>query len=507
MPYTLGLDFGTDSVRCAVVDTATGIAAALTVAAYPRWAKGLYCDPKKQQYRQHPLDLMEALTTAVREALTMVDGSRIVGIGVDTTGSSPIAVDGSGTPLCLLPMFNDHPAAMFWLWKDHTSITQAERINERVDPKYLQYVGGIYSSEWFWAKWLQLSEQYPAVRIMADSFVEMCDWIPFLLTGGRSVREMKRSVCAAGHKALWSEDWNGLPHDPLLLGIEFDKVYTSDQPAGTLSDEWASRLGLSSDVVVAVGAFDAHMGAVGGEIQPGVLTRVMGTSTCDIMVTAALDHTVKGICGQVPGSVIPGMTGLEAGQSAFGDAYAWIARITGKSIADLSIEAKDLVVTENTCLHVDWLNGRRTPDADQSLMAGFQHLSLATTPAELFYAVAEGTCFGARLIAERFISEGVEVNSMIGLGGVARRNPFIMQLLSDVVRMPLKVHRSEQTCALGAAMFAGVAAGVFPDVQTAMQQMGQGFDMEYTPRENLGLEKRFKQYKTFAQYLSNNNFA
>jgi L-ribulokinase len=501
MPYTMGLDFGTDSVRCVIVDCATGIAASQAVETYQRWAKGMYCDPAKQQYRQHPLDLLEAMTAACKTALKMVEGRLVKGIGIDTTGSSPVAVDGSGTPLSLLPMFSDNPGAMIWLWKDHSSITQAELINQRVDKKYLQYVGGIYSSEWFWAKWLQLSEQYPTVRILADSFVECCDWIPFLLTGGKDVKKMKRSVCAAGHKALWSEDWGGLPSDYHLRGIEYDKVFTSDKVAGHLSDEWASRLGLGTDVVVAVGAFDAHMGAVGGEIEPNYLSRVMGTSTCDILVTPNVNTTVKGICGQVPGSVIPGMIGLEAGQSAFGDAYAWVSRMVGKSIPELSLEVQNIKITENTALCIDWLNGRRTPDADQSLMGSFQNLSLATTPAELFYAVAEATCFGARAIVERFISEGVEVKGLIGLGGVAKRNPFIMQLLSDITRMPLKVHKSEQTCALGAAMFASVASKIYPNIETAMKKMGQGFDAEYFPKENLLLEKRYKAYQSFAKYI------
>ncbi len=505
MSYTIGLDFGTDSVRCLVVDVEGGKEVSNAVAPYPRWARGLYCDADRQQYRQHPLDHLEAMESVVKNALKGVDAEEVRGIGVDTTGSSPLPVDSRGIPLAMLKGLEDEPAAMVWLWKDHTAIEQAKRINEEVDPQFLQYVGGIYSSEWFWAKWLQVGLEQPRVRERAISFVEHCDWLPFVLTGGTDVTKLRRSVCAAGHKALWADDWKGLPEHPLLTGVSFNKVYTSDKPAGYLCDEWVQRFGLSNKVIVAIGAFDAHMGAVGGEIEPNFLSRVMGTSTCDILVTKQKLQTVKGICGQVKGSVIPGMIGLEAGQSAFGDAYAWVSRVTGKSIPELSAKAAKLNVTTKTALAVDWFNGRRTPDADQSLKAGFLNLSLATTPAEMFYAVAEATCFGARAIIERMIAEGVEVKGLIGLGGVAKRNPLIMQLLSNVAKMPLMVHKSEQTCALGAAMFASVAAGVYHKVEHAMQKMGQGFETTYLPEENVILEERYRIYQEYARYIEQRN--
>src|SRR5690606_38386051 len=379
-------------------------------------------------------------------------------------------------------------------------------------------VGGIYSSEWFWAKLLHVLRIDEAVRKACYSWVEHCDWIPFVLTGGNDVHKMKRGVCAAGHKALWAEEFGGLPPDdffssldPLLSGFTsrlFRDTYTSDQAAGRLSDEWAQRLGLTTDVVVGVGAFDAHMGAVGGQIEAYHLSKVMGTSTCDMLV-APIDEMngklVRGICGQVNGSIIPGMIGLEAGQSAFGDTYAWFrnllswpldhlldnstlvndefrrqlkTEITGNIIAGLSREAAALPLDDDGELAIDWLNGRRTPDADQTLKGAIAGLKLGSDAPRVFRALVEATCFGARAIVDRFREEGVPVKGLIGLGGVARKSPYIMQVMADVMNMPIRIHRSEQTCAAGAAMFAAVAAGIYPRVEDAMNAMGQGFDAE-----------------------------
>jgi len=426
--------------------------------------------------------------------------SNVRAISIDTTGSTPVAVDKTGTPLALLPAFENNPNAMFVLWKDHASVNEAAEINahaEKFSTNYLQYVGGIYSSEWFWAKLLHILRVDTQVRNHCHSWVEHCDWIPFLLTGGSSVSDMKRGVCSAGHKALWAEDFGGLPPDeffssldPLLKGFTsrlFKKTYTADQVAGRLSSEWAERLGLSTDVFVGVGAFDAHMGAVGGQIEPYHLSKVMGTSTCDMLV-APMDEVknilVKGICGQVPGSIIPGMIGMEAGQSAFGDVYAWFKNVlswslnnlkdssiidaatanalqkemSDKIIKELSAAASKLPLNEKDELAVDWLNGRRTPDANQLLKASISGLSLGTDAPRIFKALVEATCFGAKAIVERFNNEGVPVKGLIGLGGVARKSPYIMQTMTDVMNMPIRIHKSEQTCAAGAAMFAATAA-------------------------------------------------
>src|SRR5690606_24048930 len=352
--FVIGVDFGTDSVRTVIVDAANGKETASSVFQYPRWHDGKYCRPDQNQFRQHPLDYLEGLETTIRDAIRQAGpgtAKHIKGISVDTTGSTPVAVDKSGIPLALKPEFAENPNAMFVLWKDHTSTAEAAEINRHAanfDTQYLKYVGGFYSSEWFWAKLLHILRTDEAVRKACYSWVEHCDWIPFVLTGGNDVHKMKRGVCAAGHKALWAEEFGGLPPDdffssldPLLTGFTsrlFRDTWTSDQAAGRLSEEWAQRLGLTTDVVVGVGAFDAHMGAVGGQIEPYHLSKVMGTSTCDMLVAPTDEmesKLVRGICGQVNGSIIPGMIGLEAGQSAFGDTYAWFRNLVSWPLDNL----------------------------------------------------------------------------------------------------------------------------------------------------------------------------
>ena len=521
--YVIGVDYGSDSVRSVLVNAANGIEIASSVFNYPRWQQGLFCDPASNLFRQHPLDYTEGLEHTIKECIAKAGGQAIAGavkaIAVDTTGSTPVAVNQAGIPLALLPEFAENPHAMFVLWKDHTAVKEAAQINEHAlksDINYLDYEGGIYSSEWFWAKLLRTLRTDEKVRAACYSWVEHCDWIPFLLTGGTDVKEMKRSRCAAGHKALWAEEFGGLPPndffaslDPLLDGFSerlFTETYTSDIPAGNLSSEWAAKLGLNTSVVVGVGAFDEHMGAVGGQIEPYYLSKVMGTSTCDILVAPMKDmegKLIKGICGQVNGSVIPGMIGLEAGQSAFGDVYAWVSKLTGRSIPELSEAASKLANKITDPISVDWLNGRRTPDANQMLGAAVMNLNLSTGPAELFKSMAEATCFGAKNIVDRFISEGIPVKGIIGIGGVAKKSPYIMQMMADVLNMPIRVHQFEHTCALGAAMFAAVVGGIYPTVEEAMKGMGSGFDAEYFPKEErvTYYANRFPAYKSLGNYV------
>ncbi len=538
--YVIGADFGTDSVRSVIINSRNGQEVASSVFYYPRWKKQLYCQPTHQQYRQHPLDYLEGIETSIRDCVEKAGpaiASTIKAISVDTTGSTPVAVDKTGTPLCFSPGLEENPNSMFVLWKDHTSTAEAEAINrhaEKYPVNYLQFVGGIYSSEWFWAKLLHILREDEAVREHIYSFVEHCDWIPFVLTGGKDASQLKRGVCSAGHKALFAAEFGGLPPDsffseldPLLNGFTdklFDRTYTAAEKAGTISKEWAAKLGLPEDVVIGIGAFDCHMGAVGGQIEPYYLSKVMGTSTCDILVAPKEDMTdklVKGICGQVDGSVIPGMIGLEAGQSAFGDAYAWFKNllswplqeiedetirntITDNLIARLSNEAAKLPVSENDELALDWLNGRRTPDANQLVKGAFMGLDLSTDAPRMFKALVEATCFGAKAITDRFIEEGIPVKGLIALGGVARKSPFVMQTMANVMNMPIRIHSSEQTCAAGAAMFAATAAGLYPTVEDAMKAMGQGFDKEFKPnRKQVGIyKKRYKRYKKLGAFAS-----
>lgn len=552
--YVIGVDYGSDSVRSVLVNASNGEEAASSVFYYPRWQKGLFCDPGTNQFRQHPLDYIEGLETTIKDCMKIASGSveaaAVKAISIDTTGSTPVAVNQSGLPLALLPEFAANPHAMFVLWKDHTAIAEAAQINDHAGKfavNYLKYCGGIYSSEWFWAKLLRTLRVDEQVKAACYSWVEHCDWIPFMLTGGTDVKEMKRSRCAAGHKALWAEAFDGLPPndffaslDPLLDGYTprlFKETYTSDVAAGSLSQEWAEKLGLSTSVVVGVGAFDAHMGAVGGQIEPYHLSKVMGTSTCDILITPASDmegRLIKGICGQVNGSVIPGMVGLEAGQSAFGDTYAWFKNILGwpmkhllytsslidtetakaleeemlnAIIPELSKQADLLPKSEDDELALDWFNGRRTPDANQALKAAIYNLNLGTDAPRIFRAIAEATCFGAKNIVDRFIAEGIPVKGIIGIGGVAKKSPYLMQMMADVLNMPIRINQFSHTCALGAAMFAAVAAGIYPDVEAAMQHMGGGFETAYHPiEENTKYyASRYPKYKALGKFIESNS--
>lgn len=544
--FVIGVDFGTDSVRSVVVDANNGNEVSAAVFNYPRWRNGLFCDPSKNQFRQHPLDYIDGLESSVRKALKEAGEQvrkNVRAISVDTTGSSPVAVDRSGRPLALISEFEKNPNAMFVLWKDHTATKEAAEINrhaERFPINYLKYVGGIYSSEWFWAKLLHVLRADPNVKKACYSWVEHCDWIPFLLTGGAYAQAMKRGVCSAGHKALWAEEFGGLPPEEFFSSLDpalkdfrsklYTETFTADKPAGRISKEWAQRLKLSEEVVIGVGAFDAHMGAVGGQIEPYHLSKVMGTSTCDMLVAPKneIGNTlVRGICGQVDGSVIPNMIGLEAGQSAFGDTYAWFRDLLAwpikmivtdqkgqqeyidKIIPELTRQAKDLPSNENDELALDWLNGRRTPDANQELKAALTGLNLGSDAPRIFRALVEATCFGAKAIVDRFNEQGVPVKGLIGLGGVAKKNPFIMQMMADVMNMPIRIHRSEQTCAAGAAMFAATVAGFYPKVEEAMAAMGQGFEVEYKPSRERSefFAKRYQRFQSLGNFINQENLS
>ncbi len=537
--YTIGVDYGTDSVRALVVSTQTGENIGTAVHYYKRWKQGLYCNPSISQFRQHPLDYIEGLESAIKGALEGISEEikqNIVGISIDTTGSTPVAVDENGTPLAMLPEFAENPNGMFILWKDHTANAEAEEINHLAhhwNVDFTKYVGGIYSSEWFWAKILRTLRVDESIREKAFSWVEHCDWISAVLTGETDPLTMKRSRCAAGHKAMWHEEFEGLPSeefftklDPLLAGLRerlFRNTYTSDESMGKISEEWAKKLGLSANVNIGVGAFDCHMGAVGAEIEPYDFVRVMGTSTCDMLIAPneEIGHLlIKGICGQVDGSIIPNMLGMEAGQSAYGDYYAWFQRVITEPVRELlgekaaeelaqklipylSEKASLLPITENDPVATDWINGRRTPDANHELKAAFMGLNLGTDAIKIFKMIVEATAFGSKAIVDRFISEGVPIKQVIAIGGVAKKSPFVMQTLSDVLNMPIKVASSDQACALGAAMNASVAAGVHANLFNAQKAMGSGFDARYEPRAEYVevYQKLYGKYQSLGQFI------
>ena len=529
MAYALGLDYGSDSVRALLVDTQTGIEVATNVVYYPRWKQGLFCDPANNQFRQHPLDYTESLVDVVQGLWALAPAgaaSNVCGLSFDTTGSTPIAIDETGEALALKPEFAENPNAMFVLWKDHCAIKEAQQITAAAnasDINYLKYEGGIYSSEWFWAKALFVLRQDAQVRQAAYSWVEHCDWMTALVTGTTHPRQFIAGRCAAGHKVMWHESWDGYPPnsffvgiDPLLDGLR-DRLprdtRTADTVCGTLTAEWADKLGLSTEVIVSFGAFDCHAGAIGANVKPGVLTKVMGTSTCDITIASYEDigeRCIKGICGQVDGSVMPSMIGLEAGQSAFGDLYAWfkqvlcwplkhidtnelltpdvreqlIEHLEQQTLTALSHAAAKLPITASDIVALDWVNGRRTPDADQSVAMAISGLTMGSQAPQIFKGLVEATAFGAKAIIDRFIEEGVAIDHVVTIGGISKKSDFVMQTCADVWNCPIDVLDSEQSCALGAAIYAATAAGVFTDVSSAQAVMASKVVKTYQPIAN-----------------------
>lgn len=489
--YALGIDYGTNSCRSLLVDLNTGAEVGSTVFPYPSGELGILLDPRDPNVaRQNPQDYLDGLEAVVRGALAQAkasvpgfDASQVVGIGVDTTGSTPIPVDKSGTPLGLLPQFKGNLNAMVWLWKDHTGHAEAAEITKlgnEIRPQIMAKCGGIYSSEWWWSKIMRLRRCDPKVFEAAHSFVEHCDWIPAVLTGNTDPLVIKRSVCAAGHKAMFSAQWGGLPDkeflaklDPALADLRdrlYSEAHVADTKAGGLCAEWAAKLGLSEGIAVAVGAFDAHMGAVGAGIKEGTLTKILGTSTCDLMV--ASDKTpladIPGVCGIVDGSVLRGFYGIEAGQSAVGDIFLWfvnnlVPESYGATPGDKFVNMEKAMSAEKPgasgLLALDWNNGNRTVLVDQRLTGLLLGQTLHTKAHEVYRAYIEATAFGALTIIKRIEEYGVPVKEIINTGGLSIKNATLMQIYADVTGRPMKVSRSEQTCALGAAIFGAAAAG------------------------------------------------
>ena len=492
--FALGLDFGTNSVRAVVVDISTGEEVGSYVHNYRRGEDGIITDERDPNVaRQHPQDYIEGLETSVRGALgeakkkDRFQPENIIGIGVDTTGSTPIPVDEEGQPLAFQEEFKGNKNAMAWLWKDHSGHSEAEEITEEArksHPEYLAKCGGTYSSEWFFSKILHCLRTDPRIFEAAVSWVELADYIPGLLTGNQRPKALKRSVCAAGHKAMFNEKWGGLPargflakFDPKLeelLQRLYSKAYPANVRAGTLSADMAEKLGLRERTAVSVGAFDAHMGAVGAGIKPGTLVKIIGTSTCDMMVVPDKEDLpdIPGLCGIVDGSILPGHFGLEAGQSAVGDIFNWfVGKLVPSDYSEeaekrkidihqlLSEKASSIKAGESGLLALDWNHGNRTILVDARLTGLLIGQTLQTRPEEIYRALIEATAYGAKVIINRFEEYGVSVKEVINCGGIAERNPFLMQIYADIIGRPMKLSGSSQTCALGAAMFGAVAAG------------------------------------------------
>lgn len=497
--YTLGLDYGTNSVRALIVDVANGREIATSVWNYQEGVAGVILGRDPNLARQHPADYVRGAETTIRGALKAAKravrgftSEQVVGIGVDTTGSTPLPVDAEGQPLAFRKRFAKNPAAMAWLWKDHTGVAEAEEITalaREIRPQYLAKCGGTYSSEWFFSKILHCCRTSPEVFREAHLWVECADWIPAMLTGTEKPDQLTVGLCAAGHKGLYHESWGGYPDAEFLAKLDpgmgalrsrlKSGARSIDRSVGGLSGEWAKRTGLKAGIPVAVGAFDAHLGAVGSGVAPGTLVKIIGTSTCDITVSPLNEPLadVPGVCGIVPESVLPGMHGLEAGQSAVGDIFNWFVNYLqpggpkAGSHEALTAEAAKLRPGESGLLALDWNNGNRTVLVDPRLSGLLVGQTLYTTPAEIYRALIEATAFGALAIIQRCEDYGVKVDQVVNCGGIAEKNPLVMQIYADVTGRPMKVSRSGQTCALGAAIAGAVVAGAYRDYPEAQRRM------------------------------------
>lgn len=537
MDLVMGLDFGTDSVRAVAVDAATGRAEGEGLCFYPRWREQRYCDANSQVFRQHPLDYVESMTSAVRAAVGALAPEKLAAVravAVDATGSTVCPVGRDGRPLSLRPEFSGNPDAMFHLWKDHSAAAEAREINEVFTSwggdDYTRYQGQ-YSSEWMWAKALRTVRRDADIRREAISWVELADWIPALLTGRIDPDTMYRCFCAAGHKALWHSAFGGLPAreclaklDPALAEVAAHYAAVpgmSTDRVGPLTDEWRGLLGLPPGVIVGGSSLDAHAGAVGAGVAPGTLVKVIGTSTVDMAVVGEAEiegKSLRTVCGLAQNSILPGYIGLEAGQSAFGDVFAWFRRLLMWAVDDsqaLAPAARDALFDRLLArleeamppddvpfdvVALDWFNGRRYPDNDDSLHSAVMGLSLGTDAPRLYRALVLAAVFGARAVVEGIAGAGIELRDVIAVGGIAQKSPYVMQLMADALGRVLRVSQSKQTCALGAAMYAAVAAGLHPDLLAAQKRMGSGFSREYRPdpaRRAL-LEPLYGEYRRLA---------
>jgi L-ribulokinase len=542
MAYTIGLDFGTNSVRCLIVNVTNGNELSTAVYEYETGEAGIILDPADHNLaRQNPADYLKGIEVTVKAAIADAkkvvkdfEPDQIIGIGIDTTGSTPIPVNKNGTPLGMLDAFKDNPSACAWLWKDHTGHAEAAEITAlaaKEHPKYLARCGGTYSSEWFFSKILHCLRTDPKVFDAAYTWVEHADWMPAVLTGTQAPDKLKRCRCAAGHKAMFNNDWGGYPEEKFLSKLDpklgklrktlSNKTYAVDQAAGNLTNEWAAKLNLPAGIPVAMGAFDAHLGAVGSGIAPGTLVKIIGTSTCDMLVSESSKKLadIPGICGIVDGSILPGFFGLEAGQSAVGDIFNWFVNYIqpggpkAGSHEALTEKAAKLRPGQSGLLALDWNNGNRTVLVDQRLTGLLLGQTLHTKPEEIYRALIEATAFGALTIINRFEEYGVKVSQVINCGGIAEKNPLLMQIYADATGREMKISRSAQSCALGACIAGAVVAGKasgghdsFADAQAAMCGIK---NVTYKPiAENAGIYRQlYVLYKQLHDAFGTQDFS
>lgn len=505
--FSMGIDFGSNSVRALIIDIANGEEFGLASCVYPGGINGIYTIPGNPHLaRQNPDSYIEAMTTAAKKALAsakqkeLFKVENIIGIGIDATASTPIPVTRNMIPLSRLEKFKDNLNAYAWMWKDHTSVDEAEKINnlaKKIRPQYLEKCGGSYSSEWFFAKIWRCMNTDKEVFNSAYSWVEFSDFIPALLCGITKPEDIKRNICAAGHKCSYSNEWNGLPDKEFLSELSpelsnllprlYSKAYSSDNKAGVLCREWSEALGLQEGTPVAVGAIDGHLGAVGAGVGKGRLVKIIGTSSCDIMVSPINQklQAIPGVSGIAESSVIPGYYGIEAGQAAVGDIFNWFTtKICGGDngiFEKLGADAEKLRPGESGLIALDWHNGNRNVLADQKLTGLFVGMTLHTTQAEIYRALIEATAFGARKIMDRLAEYDISIEEIICCGGIAEKNPMLMQIYSDVLGKPMKISGSSETCALGATIYGAVAGGGYSKVEDAQVAICSFKDKVYTP--------------------------
>lgn len=536
--YVIGIDFGSDSVRAILVDTRSAQTLQTAVAEYPRWKEKKYCDDKISQYRQHPMDYLECMEFVLKKLLKEEPNKarNVAGIAVDTTGSTVCPVNEAGIPLSLLKEFSEDPDAMFHLWKDHTAVQEASEINRVLSNAKVDYTKyqGEYSAEWFWAKILHTTRKNKAVKEAAYTWVEHVDWITGILTGNIKPETIAHCSCAAGHKALWNSEFGGLPDketlealDPYLGKIHdryLQKPNYGGEKVGTLCTEWASKLGLSENIAIGMGSFDAHAGAVGVGIREKTMVKVVGTSTVDMIITKkenVLGKDSKAFCGLAEDSIIPGFLGAEAGQSAFGDTYAWLKKVLMWPLHEMEIPEQILsqkqknelceFISENllkkmeheiqnmeddTLIALDWFNGRRYLHLNEKIKSSITGLTLGTTAPEIYRALVQATVFGSRRIYDSLKELGMEIEKVICVGGIAQKSGYIMQMMADVLNVPIMVSEENQSCARGAAVYAAVAAGIFDNILDAQSRLCEEYKPNYYPNKDthLSLEVKYRMY-------------
>ncbi len=528
--YVIGLDFGTDSVRAMLTDTENGDVLASAVEMYDRWSRGLYCDFSKVQFRQHPLDYIEGLEKVLK-SVVQASGNpgAIKAISVDTTASTPCLTDRAGVPLSLKPEYAENPEAMFVLWKDHTGHAESEEITAlcaKQPVNYASHSGNHYSAECYWSKVLNKIRRDENLRRDAWSAIELCDWIPFLLTGNNDAEAVKASHCAAGTKQMWAEEWGGFPPEEFFAALDPDlgkiagrlakENFDCGKPAGNLCKEWADKVGLSTDVIVGVGNVDSHSGGAGAGIRHKTMILNIGTSAgyMAVMPTEKMaGRIINGIFNQVDGSILPGMVGFEAGLSAFGDLYAWLRRLLAwplKAVKDrreaeeiedrllfmLGEEAAKLPLRLDAPLATDYFNGRRSPNPDTSLTGTIMGLNLSSSAPELYYALAEATAFATKAILDHLVNGGIDVERFVAVGGISQKSPFVMQLLADVTGLEIAIAENSGSCALGSAIHAAVVAGIYPTVEEAQNHMVKPTTTVYSPDPSKKeiLDMRYERY-------------